>query len=119
MIKVKKMNWFTRLITLYSATGVTLPPFGIYLEEFEMKNKVTVNHEMIHVAFFKDLWYIGGYIWYVFEWIYRIFARKTKGTGAYYNIATEREAYANQANLTYLATREKWSWIKYLKTPKS
>jgi len=32
---------------------------------------------------------------------------------SYYNIRFEREAYANENNLEYLDTREKFAWRKY------
>lgn len=60
------------------------------------------NHEAIHTAQMKELLYIGFYIAYLLEWLYRlIFHTKT----AYMGISFEREAYENEANLNYLDTR--------------
>lgn len=68
------------------------------------------NHEAIHTAQMKELLYIGFYIAYLLEWLYRlIFHTKT----AYMGISFEREAYENEANLNYLDTRRHFAqWRK-------
>lgn len=64
---------------------------------------VVVNHESIHTAQMKELLYIGFYILYGLEWIFRvIFHTKT----AYRGLSFEREAYDNQKDLTYLTKRK-------------
>lgn len=70
----------------------------------------TMNHEYIHTEQMKELWYIGFYLIYFLEWIYRlIFHTKT----AYKGISFEREAYANEEDLDYLKTRERFAqWKK-------
>ena len=70
---------------------------------------VTLNHEAIHSAQWKELWYIGFLLWYVIEWAVRL----PKGS-AYHNISFEREAYDNEKNLEYLKTRERFTFLKYL-----
>ena len=77
------------------------------------KSKITkeiINHESIHTAQMKEMWYIPFYAWYVVEWLIRLFG---KGN-AYRNISFEREAYSNQNNLDYLKTRKHYGWIKRL-----
>lgn len=71
---------------------------------------VTINHEAIHTAQWKELWYIGFLLWYVIEWLIRL----PKGN-AYRNISFEREAYTNDKNLTYLQTRKRFAFVKYIK----
>ena len=68
------------------------------------------NHEAIHTAQMKELLYVGFYIAYLFEWLYRlIFHTKT----AYMGISFEREAYENEENLKYLDTRKHFAqWRK-------
>ena len=53
-----------------------------------------LNHEAIHTAQMKEMLYLLFYVWYVVEWIVRLFG---KGN-AYRNISFEQEAYANDDN---------------------
>lgn len=68
-------------------------------------NERALNHEMIHTAQMKELWYILFYILYFLEWLYRL----TQKGNAYRNISFEREAYDNEHNLNYLSSRTKWA----------
>jgi hypothetical protein len=70
---------------------------------------ITLNHEKIHTAQIKEMFYVFFYIWYSIEWLIRL----PKGN-AYRNISFEREAYANDRNLTYLENRKPFSFLKYL-----
>ena len=66
----------------------------------------SINHEKIHTAQMKELGYIGFYILYLIEWIYRlIFHTRT----AYRGISFEVEAYKNQYNYNYLDERPKFA----------
>ena len=69
-----------------------------------------INHESIHTEQMKEMLYVPFYLWYVIEWLIKLFC---KGN-AYRNISFEREAYDNQYNLDYLKTRKHYSWIKRL-----
>ena len=72
-------------------------------------DEVTLNHESIHTAQWKELWYVGFMLWYVIEWI----ARLPKGD-AYRNISFEREAYDNDDNFGYLKNRKRFNFLNYL-----
>lgn len=74
-------------------------------------DNVTINHESIHTEQMKEMLYIFFYIWYIIEWIIRLF----KKGNAYRNISFEQEAYDNENNLDYLKTRKHYGWFKYLK----
>ena len=69
-----------------------------------------INHEKIHTAQMKELWYIGFYLLYLLEWLYRlVFHTKT----AYRGISFEVEAYENQNNYKYIHSRKKFAqWRK-------
>ena len=85
--------------------------FGILFVRKKYKNKlteITINHEKIHTAQIKELWYIFFYLIYVFEWFIRLFM---KGN-AYRNISFEKEAYNNQYNLDYLNNRKHFAMWK-------
>lgn len=69
------------------------------------------NHEEIHTAQMRELWYVPFYVLYLLEWLYRL----TKKGNAYRNISFEREAYGNQNDMYYLGVRrERFAWKKYL-----
>lgn len=86
--------------------------FGIlFVRKNAEIDELTINHEEIHTAQMKELWYVFFYLWYVVEW----FIRLPKGN-AYRNISFEREAYANQDNLSYLKSRKRFDFAKYIKT---
>ena len=63
-----------------------------------------INHERIHLKQQKELLIIPFYIWYLIA-LYR------KG---YMGISFEKEAYANDKDLTYLKKRSIFAFIKYL-----
>lgn len=70
----------------------------------------TLNHENIHSAQYKELWYIGFLILYLYYWIKNLM----KGSNnAYRDIPFEKECYANDTNFSYLETRKKFAWKDY------
>lgn len=82
--------------------------FGILFCRKQL-NKIDINHEAIHTKQMQEMLYIPFYIWYIIEYLIKLF----KGN-AYRNISFEREAYNNQYNLNYLNNRKHYSWIKYV-----
>jgi len=76
----------------------------------ETQMKRMINHEKIHTAQMRELAYIPFYIIYILEWFSRLFyAPKT----AYRGLSFEKEAYNNEDNLEYLATRKHFAqWRK-------
>ncbi len=70
----------------------------------------TIIHEAIHTAQMKEMLYIFFYLWYVVEWIIRLFM---KGN-AYRNISFEREAYKHQNELDYDKLRNRFEWLKHI-----
>lgn len=76
-------------------------------------DSVTLNHEKIHTAQMKEMLYLFFYLWYVLEWLVRIFQYGSTFR-AYRNISFEREAYANGPNLGYLKRRKHFSFLRYL-----
>ena len=63
----------------------------------------TINHEKIHLAQQKEWLFIGFFIIYFIEFIFK----------GYYEISFEKESYINQNNLNYLKTRKHYSSFKY------
>lgn len=70
----------------------------------------TLNHEKIHSTQMREMLYIPFYIWYLLEWLLRLFLPGN----AYRNISFEREAYKYQNDLSYLSRRGRFTWIRFL-----
>ena len=87
--------------------------FGIVLAREECKplGKRTLNHEAIHTAQMKELLYVGFYLWYVIEWLVKLFIY---GKQAYRKISFEREAYTYDAYEGYLTIRKPYKWIQLI-----
>lgn len=86
--------------------------FGIlFARKGEIINEETLVHESIHTAQMKEMLYLGFYLWYIIEWIIKLFIY---GGNSYRNISFEREAYNNEDNPKYLETRKHYSWLKLL-----
>ena len=85
--------------------------FGVLFVRKGLKmTDVDFNHEAIHTKQMKEMLYVFFYIWYVIEWILRLF----KSGNAYRNISFEREAYSNQCYLKYNKERKRFAWLEYL-----
>lgn len=89
--------------------------FGIIFVRKSAKplSEKTIFHEKIHTAQMKELLYIFFYLWYVIEWLIKLFRYKTCHK-AYRNISFEREAYTNDGNINYLKDRKLYSFTKYI-----
>jgi hypothetical protein len=72
----------------------------------------SINHEAIHTAQMKELWYIGFYLLYLIEYVILIFKYKNTNA-AYRNIRFERESYANESDIDYLTARCGFEWRNY------
>lgn len=73
--------------------------FGILFCRKQL-DKIDINHEAIHTKQMQEMLYIPFYIWYIIEYLIKLF----KGN-AYRNLSFEREAYNNYYNLNYLNNR--------------
>ena len=102
--------------------------FGVLFARKKAKiDDVTINHETIHSKQFIELmilfavaavfirWWLpvfapfAFYVWYVIEWVIRL----PKGN-AYKNISFEREAYANEGDISYLNGRYWFNFLRYI-----
>lgn len=94
-------------------SGITLFPFILLKNQHDLRNKILINHEKIHLRQQAELLIIFFYIWYVLEYYYHFFKLKDSFL-AYKSISFEREAYAMEDDLNYLAKRKFWSFWKYI-----
>lgn len=85
--------------------AMAIYPFILIRKDVYPTNRL-INHERIHLRQQLEMLVIGFYLWYVIEWILRLFS--------YYSLSHEKEAYYNEDNMDYLKYREPYSWIKYL-----
>ena len=78
--------------------------FGVIFARKECKvTPRTINHEKIHTAQMRELGYIGFYVLYFLEWLYRLAVDTNR---AYRAISFEVEAYEHQSDYKYLTTRK-------------
>lgn len=84
--------------------GLAFWPF-IFISSKTTIDDELINHERIHLRQQLELLIIPFYVWYLIA-LYR------KG---YMNISFEKEAYANDNNLTYLKKRSIFAFLKYMK----
>lgn len=61
----------------------------------------TINHELIHTAQIRETGYIGFYLIYLAEWLWRLLLPGN----AYRQISFEQEAYKNEGDADYLNRR--------------
>ena len=118
------------IIPFKGYTAINL--FGILFVRGNAKiDNVSLNHEAIHTAQMKELWYVFFYALYGVEWLIRftayciVWAWSALNKGyknepydvdhAYRNISFEREAYSNEKNMDYIESRKIFAWIKYIK----
>lgn len=111
IMKIKKINAFLKFFLAVNVIGITLAPFGIYLDDKYLLNKEIINHESIHWKQQMEMLIIFFYFWYLIEWFIRLFIN---GRNAYTSLSFEREANMNERNYNYIKTRKHFSWLKYM-----
>ena len=103
-------KFLTKILSVVlSVYAITLFPFIILSEKVD---EYTMNHEMIHFVQQKEMWILGFYILYTYDFIKGMLKYKDKDT-AYFMIRFEQEAYNYQNDLGYIVEREKYAWKKY------
>lgn len=93
---------YNKIIPFKGFSAINL--FGVVFARRE--SRITphcINHEKIHTAQMRELGYVGFYILYFLEWLYRLCVDTKR---AYRAISFEQEAYAHQHNYDYLNSRK-------------
>ena len=86
--------------------------FGVLFCKPKAKvSEIDINHESIHTAQMKELGYIGFYILYLMEFLYKLIKLRNAHE-AYRNISFEKEAYKFEGYLSYLKERERFTMWK-------
>ncbi|RCH54734.1 hypothetical protein DJ568_09595 [Mucilaginibacter hurinus] len=93
--------------------GMAVFPVILVRNKAAIQNEVLINHERIHLKQQLELLVMPFYILYLLNYIVNILIHRQHNK-AYQNIVFEREAYSNEKNLKYTATRVVWAWRNYL-----
>ncbi|MFD2570742.1 hypothetical protein ACFSUS_08875 [Spirosoma soli] len=104
-------NRFIIRISSLGPDGMALFPFILVRQP--NPGPVLINHERIHLRQQAELGIIPFYVWYVLEYMVRRVQYRDHYM-AYRNISFEREAFANDADLTYLSNRRWFAFRAYL-----
>ena len=103
-------KFLTNLLSIViSVYAITLFPFIILSEEVD---EYTMNHEMIHFEQQKELFVVGFYVLYAYDFEKGMIKYKDKHL-AYFLIRLEQECYNYQNNLGYIVDRKKHAWKQY------
>lgn len=73
------------------------------------------NHEKLHLIQQREMTVVGFLLLYVIEYVVKLLITFSHHR-AYRSISTEQEAYNNETRQSYLVTREKYAWRKYVFT---
>ena len=103
--------FYNSLIPFRGFTAINLFGCVFARREFEPVSDRILRHEAIHTAQMREMGYVGFYLLYLAEWLWR-WARLKDATAAYRAIRFEREAYAHQDELDYLAYRRPFAWTR-------
>lgn len=99
------------VFTPLPAAAMAIYPFILVKSKHCKKDAVLVNHEKIHHQQQLELLIIPFYLFYLLNYLVNLLIYKSHHQ-AYLNIVFEREAYANECNLTYLHKRKRYCWLK-------
>ena len=102
--------WLSKVAPI-NINAITLGP--IVLSRGTLSERVK-RHETIHFMQYKELFFIGFLLIYLYDYLYAALIKK-KGFSreSYLAIRFEQEAYGNDHDLRYLEKRQKNAWKKY------
>ena len=83
--------------------------FGFIFYKGTPLKEDSLNHENIHTAQMKEMLYVFFYLWYLIEWIIKIFIYGP--SKAYFNINFEKEANKYRYEKDYLKNRKHYTWL--------
>lgn len=96
------------------AIAIALWPFIFIKYDALKRDACLLNHERIHLRQQLEMGIIFFYLFYVAEFLYHYISYRSINA-AYFSISFEKEAFANDKNLSYLKERKFWAWRKYFK----
>lgn len=110
---LNSISWFMRV------GGISIFPIVVLREKHKdpktessfIKSQRIHNHETIHFHQQLEMLVIFFYIWYVIEFILRLF-KYGNSKKAYRNLLHEKEAYRNEADFRYPQKRKRYAWLQ-------
>ncbi len=94
--------------------GLAIFPFIVINKKYK-EDIWLINHEKIHLKQQIELLWIGFFIWYVVEFLYR-YTQYKDWHKAYLNISFERECNKFESDLNYLKSRKVFAFRNFIKT---
>lgn len=82
--------------------------FGVIFSVQKL-SAVELNHELIHTAQQRELFFVGFYLWYIIEGLC-LYLKYHDFIQAYYHIRFEQEAYRHEYDLNYLKVRKHYRY---------
>jgi hypothetical protein len=107
---------YSRIPDFLKVNSITIYPFILispFFKKYEVARKNVIDHELIHIAQFKETLIIGFYLIYAINYVINLFTYEFNHDLAYRNVAFEREAYKNSLFPNYVKYRKLWAWVKY------
>jgi len=114
---------YNNILPFCSFSAMNLFGLVLFVKKGASITQRTLNHENIHSAQWKETYYIGFIVLYIYEFFKNLFYElcntrnktfKQKWHVAYRLISFECEAYAWEFSETYWKTRKKNAWKIYL-----
>ena len=91
--------------------AITLGPWVFCRGELSEKTK---RHEAIHYLQYRELWFIGFLLIYLFDYLWAaIISKKGFSRDSYLAIRFEQEAWSCDDFEDYIENRKKFAWAKY------
>lgn len=87
--------------------AISLFPFIFCREKID---SVTLIHETIHYEQTLETLVIGFYVFYLIDYIAGLI-KYGDAEESYLNIRAEKEAYANEKDISYLFNRKRYDWL--------
>ena len=100
-------KWLSKFAPI-TIGAIALFPFVFSRQKISEKTK---THETIHFQQQLEMFVIGFYIIYLWDY-FKARLMGLKGEEAYYLIRAEREAYLNEEFPEYLLERKRWEWLR-------
>lgn len=89
---------------------MALYPFMLFRNKGLMADRVIINHETIHFKQQQELLILPFYIIYFLHYLVNLLKYRNHQK-AYFYICFEQEAYAHDADFSYLKNRKPYAWL--------
>jgi hypothetical protein len=101
-------------LSFFTPISIWAISFGFWVWCRGKLSEATRRHETTHFQQQIELLFVGFYVLYLTFWLWGLIKYRN-GKKAYLEIPFEREAYRNEMNADYLATRSRYNWVRYVR----